>query len=423
MLSSAWFLPLGARRWSQALVLAVAMATLFVAGCATRTAGPPAEPVYASADVRAEAHRAVLEQAWRMIEKRFYAADFNGADWSTAFERHAPAAAAAPDTAALYAVINAMLDELNDAHTTAMSPRESWEDTVAERAFVGVNLERVEDRWVVSELRPGSDAAEAGVQAGWVAVARNGEPLPEEGITFRSEPGVGYEWTFLDEHDVERRVTLTARTLSDRMPPVERHSAEGWIYLRFDEFEPDYHEWLRERLEVHRQAPGVVLDLRQNSGGAVSSLARILNDFFPRRVAYGSFVSRQGRAEEEKSAWRSGVGYDGALAVLIGPGSASSAEILAHVLRHYDRAKLIGRPTAGVVVASQYFRLRDGGELQIGTYDYQSLDGQRLERNGVQPDVVVPRTLAELRAGRDPDLEAAVEWLRAQALPLPAAHW
>ena len=383
-------------------------------GCVAPRSGPPTEPVYASVEARAAAQVAILEQAWSMVNRRFYDPGFNGADWATAVDRYRDAAAQASDTEALYDVINDMLGELDDAHTGALSPRAAWEDYVAERAFVGINLERVEDEWVVSELRPGSAAEEAGIRIGWVAIARNGEPLTEEGITFTSERGVSYEWTFVDENNALRQVKLLARTLPDRMPPQERHSDEGWVYLRFDEFETDHQHWLAERLAVNRAAPGVVLDLRYNSGGAISSLARVINDFFQERKAYGAFVSRQGRRKDEKSAWRGGVGYEGELVVLIGPGSASSAEILAHVMKHYERATLIGRPTAGVVVASQYHRLRDGGELQIGTYDFESLDGTRLQGNGVAPDVLVERTLADVRAGRDPDLERAVEWLRAK---------
>lgn len=402
--------------------MVVTAIALGLGGCVGPRSGPPVEPVYASVEERAEAQVAVLQQAWELVDRKFYDEAYNGADWSTAFERYRDRAATAPDTAGLYEVINEMLAELDDAHTLAMDPQTAWEDYMAERAFVGINLERVEEEWVVAELRPGSAAEEAGIRVGWIAIARNDEPLTEEGITFASQPGESYKWTFVDEDNELRQVVLTARTLSDRMPPVERHSAEGWIYLRFDEFEGDYDEWLQERLAVHREAPGIVLDLRNNSGGAVSSLERVINQFFVDRKAYGAFVSRQGKRKEEKSAWRSGVDYEGELVVLIGPGSASSAEILAHVMKHYERATLIGRPTAGVVVASQYHRLRDGGELQLGTYDFQTLDGQRLEGHGVQPDVLVERTLADLRAGRDPDLSAAVEWLRAQVKPRQVRH-
>ncbi len=399
----------GIGRWGLALLVGVVFS-----GCATPPrSGPPIEPVYPTAEARAEAQTAVLEQVWELVQDRFYAQDYNGADWATALDRYRSDAAAAVDAAALHDVINTMLAELGDAHTYSMSPQESWELYVAERAYVGINLERIDEHWVVAELRPGGAAEEAGVQPGWVAIARDGQPLPEDGITFHNEAGVGYTWTFVDAENQLHEIVLAARTLADRMPPVERHSNEGWVYLRFDEFEADYHEWLRERIEVHRDAPGIVLDLRQNIGGAVWSLEEVINDVFPARVAYGTFVSRRGRRAAEKSALWGGAHYAGALVVLIGPGSASSAEIFAHTLKHYERATLVGRPTAGVVVASQTYRLRDGGELQLGTYDFQGLDGDRLEGRGVAPDVVVERTLDDLRAGRDPDLAVAVECLRA----------
>jgi carboxyl-terminal processing protease len=406
---------------TRSLVFALSLAALAFSGCVVPRFAPPQERVYATAEARAEAHRKLLDQVWRIVERRFYSRDFNGADWASARERYRAAAEAAPTTEALYDVLNDMLAELRDAHSAALTPREAWEDFVAARALVGLNLERMEDKWIVSEVRPGGAAERAGIEPGWIALSRDGQPLPTEGISFINTPGRIYEWEFLDHEDRRQVVPLTAEVLADRMPPVERLAESGWVYLRFDEFEPDYQRWLRDRLRAHRAAPGIILDLRRNGGGAVSSLERIINDFFPARVAYGTFVTRSGREDNERSAWFGGANYPGPLAVLIGEGSASSSEILAYVLRHYGRATLIGRPTAGVVIASQYFRLRDGGELQLGTYDYHTLDGGRLEGRGVQPDIPVQRTLAAVRAGQDPDLEAAVQWLESVSRTTVAA--
>lgn len=401
--------------WIRSLLLALSLAILAVPGCVAPVSGPPREPVYASAEERAEANLRLLDQVWEKVADRFYARDFNGADWATARERYHQRAAEAKDTEALYDVINEMLAELKDAHTAALTPRERWMDYTAARALVGINLERIGDRWVVSETRPESPAARAGVEPGWIVLSRNGEPLPDSRLSFLNVPGETYRWEFLDAQDRRRTVDLVAETMADWMPPEERIADAGWVYLRFDEFEPDYQRWLRHRLRAHRDAPGIILDLRRNGGGSVASLERIINDFFPERVAYGTFVTRGGREDHERSAWFGGAGYTGPLVVLIGEGSASSSEILAYVLRHYDRATLVGRPTAGVVIASQYFRLRDGGELQLGTYDFRTLDGGRLEGVGVQPHIEVERELSLLRAGRDPEIEAAVNWLEDHA--------
>lgn len=349
------------------------------------------------------------------MNKRFYDSEFNGADWATAYDRYKEEAGLAGSKEDLYDVINDMLGELDDGHTGALTPRAAWEEYREERAFVGLNLERLDGQWVITELRPGSAAAESEIEPGWIAVSRDGEGLGEDRLNFESVPGETYTWLFIDAQGNERLVPLLARTLPDWMPPEEKHSAEGWIYLRFDEFESEYHKWLGDRLEEHSAAPGIILDLRNNGGGSVSSLEHVINDFFEERVSYGAFFSREGKRDDEKSAWRSGVGYDGPVVALIGGGSASSAEIFAQVLKHYERATLIGRQTAGVVIASRKFRLKDGGEIQIGLQDFQTLDGSRLEGNGVMPDVEIERTLADIRDGLDADLEAAVEWLRVHA--------
>ena len=80
---------------------------------------------------------------------------------------------------------------------------------------------------------------------------------------------------------------LLAERLPDLMPPEEKGSDEGWIYLRFDEFVPMLRDWLRERLAANAGAPGIILDLRRNGGGEVATLERVLRDLLPGRCATG----------------------------------------------------------------------------------------------------------------------------------------
>jgi len=169
---------------------------------------------------------------------------------------------------------------------------------------------------------------------------------------------------------------------------------------------------LSDQLKAHRRAPAVVVDLRQNPGGGSLSLGITIGEFFPHSVDWGRFIGRNGREYAEDS-WQWGSArYAGRVALLVGPGTASSAEIFAHALQFHHRAVLVGRPTAGAVVGSRFYRLPGGGKLQLGVFDYQGLDGRRLEGVGVKPEVVVSLKLADLRDGVDPDLEAALDALR-----------
>jgi carboxyl-terminal processing protease len=100
--------------------------------------------------------------------------------------------------------------------------------------------------------------------------------------------------------------------------------------------------------------------------------------------------------------------------VLVDTATGSAAEIFAAVLQDHGRATIVGRRTAGAVLASWFYRLPDGGELQLSREDYIAPKGRRIEAAGVQPDIVVPRLLADVRAGRDRDLESALRVLRGE---------
>jgi carboxyl-terminal processing protease len=100
------------------------------------------------------------------------------------------------------------------------------------------------------------------------------------------------------------------------------------------------------------------------------------------------------------------------VAILVDRVSGSAAEIFAAALQEKHRATIIGRPTGGAVLSAKFRRLTAGGLLEFSDRDLLTTQGRRLEGNGVIPDLAAPPpTLADLRAGRDPDLETAVRLL------------
>ena len=311
----------------------------------------------------------------------------------------------------MYGVINAMLEPLQDSHTFAITREQATERRSQVRARTGFNMQRVDGRWVVSDVLPKSPADLAGVKIGWIVVARNGEPLGER-IDFRPKAGEEASWDFLNEQDEKVRVSPTAQRLSTASRQMVKDLGDGFVYLRFDEFNRHDRRWLASQLKTYARAPGLVLDLRRNPGGETFSLGIIIGEFFDRAVDCGTFISRSG-ARTVKNSWQLGsANYEGKVVVLVDSSSGSAAEIFAAVLQDHGRATIVGRRTAGAVLASWFYRLPDGGELQLSREDYIAPKGRRIEGVGVEPDVVVPRSLSELRAGRDRDVEVALEILR-----------
>jgi carboxyl-terminal processing protease len=325
--------------------------------------------VPAAQAARAAQNLVVFERIWQLVADHHYDPKLGGVDWRAAGEKFGAEAVAAPDDVALYRVCNAMLELLNDSHTHALTPARAAERRTRVRARTGFSMTRLENRWVVSEVLPDSPAAVAGVKPGWIVVARDGVPLGER-IDFRPKVGEAAAWDFLDEADRAVRVAPVARPLSTAPRQVMRELDGGWVYLRFDEFDGPDRRWLSRELKQHATAPGVVIDLRQNPGGETISLGISIGEFFDHSVDCGTFIRRSGRSSV-KTSWQLGSAkYRGQVVVLIDGATGSAAEIFAAVLQDHGRATLVGRRSAGAVLASWFYTLPDDGQLQLSREDY-----------------------------------------------------
>lgn len=395
--------------------IALAVVALALSGCTTTPAprvSLAAVPVEQRA--RAEGNVRVFDRVWRLVADGHYDPKLHGVDWPAAGLKYGAEAVAAADDQALYAALGAMVGLLKDSHTHALSPTQAKERRTQTRARTGFYMTRVEGRWIVSELVAGSPAELAGVKTGWVVVARNGTAFDERSEA-RPKVGEVAQWEFLDDRDQPVALAIVAESLSTKPRQEVRVLAGGVVYLRFDAFDPADRRWLSDQLKTNRAAPGVVIDLRRNPGGGTISLAITIGEFFDRAVDCGTFITRGGY-RGGKSSWQIGSArYGGSVVVLVDGATGSAAEIFAAVLQEHGRATIVGRKTAGAVLASGYHGLPDGGELQLSRQDYVTPKGRRLENEGIEPDVKVVRTVADVRVGRDVDLEAALRVLAKEA--------
>ena len=366
------------------------------------------EPAALTAAGRTAHNLAVFDRAWTLVNEKYFDPRFHGVDWAAQRVRYRPEAAAA-DEEALYRVLNRMNAELKESHLAAQSPRRTHELRTEHQAGVGLRWLVLDGQRVVSEIVPGGPAAVAGVQLGWVMVSRNGLPL-QEGDTYISRLGQPVTYGFLDEHDQPRSLTLEPRLLNFSRREA-RTLPDGFRYLRFDEFNLPSLRWLSAQLKTEPRAPGVIIDLRHNSGGNTLVLKVAVAEFFSQRVDEGRLVRRNGRERVARSfAWLS-ARYEGPVVLLTSPATASAAEIFSHVLQYNRRATVVGQRTAGAVIVTFPHWLPGGGRLQVPYTDYVGLDGQRLEGRGVTPDQLTPVTLAGLRSGIDSELAAALKVL------------
>jgi C-terminal processing protease CtpA/Prc len=225
--------------------------------------------------------------------------------------------------------------------------------------------------------------------------------------------------TMLDQLDDSHVYAVSPGDLAiSREPPEERDLPParralridgGILLLAFDQFDPGDDRWIADAIADTPDLRGVILDLRQNAGGRDDVLDKIAGLFTSRREVLIRLTGKD--RIEEKSRPNRRRSYGGPLAVIVGPGTASAAEILAFFLDETGRAVSVGERTAGAVTGGVDHRLPDGGRLTVAEYDIRTASGTRLEGRGFTPRHRVP----DMPGASDAALAKAVALLRGTA--------
>lgn len=182
--------------------------------------------------------------------------------------------------------------------------------------------------------------------------------------------------------------------------PVVSHSMlENQIgYLALTDFkESSYHQF-HEALEdlKSQNMRGLIVDLRNNTGGLLDSVTSILNDILPKGTIVYT-VDKYGTREDYTSDGKTPLEIP--MVILVNGYTASASEIFAGAVRDYDMAKLVGTQTYGKGVVQTTIRLADGSALKLTTANYYTPNGTNINGTGLTPDVEVEPDLTPLEDG------------------------
>lgn len=166
-----------------------------------------------------------------------------------------------------------------------------------------------------------------------------------------------------------------------------------------------------------RRAPGVIIDLRGNTGGAIGIIGGFAGHFSDSSWSLGTMRGRGADlrlAANPRRATPAGerVGVITApVAILVDGMTASASEFFAAGMQALGRARVFGETSAGQSLPAAMLRLASGDVLMHPIADHEDARGRRIEGRGVEPDTRTPLTRSALAAGRDLALEAARQWL------------
>jgi carboxyl-terminal processing protease len=375
----------------------------------------------------------VFDHVWRAINDNYYDKRYRGIDWRLQREIFRPQAEAARDSAELYQVLRKMIGKLRDAHTRIYAPEDGFDRDRPAGATVGVAVRRVEGKPVVTWVDPGSEAARRGIRPGFTVLRINGLPVENalerirddivESSTqtaletqiydrlFHGPRDTPLAVTFVDSEERLRPVTLIRRFVEFQRRVIVRKPLHNIGYIEVTGFGPEIEKDFEAAMREAQDTRGLILDLRNNGGGFVTTVAQIASYFLPEGSGLGEFINRHGRGASRYTQ-RARINYREPLIVLVSARSASGAEIFAAAMQERKRAIIVGASptTCGCLLGvSRTLKLPDGGKLNVSDSDYRTAMGRRIEGSGVKPDFNLETRIADLLADRDPALELAVD--------------
>jgi carboxyl-terminal processing protease len=357
-----------------------------------------------------------------------------------------PRVLATKSTTDYYRELMLLCVRLNDGHTNVYAPSES---DINAKPPLRTGL--VEGRVMILEVR--SPTLEAkGVHAGMEIVSVDGEAAqtyarrdvePYQSASTPQDRELRTFWYGFLRGPASKSVRLVLRDAQAKETDVELNrtgytdargsEAFSWhmldnnvAYVALNSFESNQTvtEWRRAFPEISK-ASGIVLDLRTNGGGSTDVGWAVLQDlvaspfqgsaqrmrrYEPTERARGSLIEFTNLAASEIKPRPTGYTAK-PVVVLAGPATFSAAEDFLIAWKNSGRGKIVGEPSGGSTGQPLFFSLPGGGSARVCTKKDTFPDGSEWVGKGIDPDLLVRSSVADVQGGKDTVLEMALEYL------------
>lgn len=316
----------------------------------------------------------------------------------------------------LYGAIRGLVGTLNDKYTFFIDPpvAQSESDVLAGTyGGVGIQIERSEEGKLIIYPFKDSPVIAQGIEEGDELISVNDIEVNlsvqpdalDQMLRGEVKEGNGVELTVIKKDATILEVYIPFSVIN--VPSVIwRTLAEapniGYIQITlFTSRTPSELTDALKDLVTETQVSGLILDLRNNSGGLLKESVDVASQFLDSGVVV---YEKTNSIESPLNVSLEGFAIDTPLIVLVNGGTASAAELVAGAIRDRERGILIGQTTYGKGTVQQIFRLSDNSSLHITAAEWLTPNRQHLDGKGLEPNIaMIPDA-----NGRDVELGEAV---------------
>ena len=319
-----------------------------------------------------------------------------------------------------YGSIKGMVASAGDPYTIFMDPKESQNfanDLSGTFEGIGAEIGIKKEQLVVVAPLPDSPAQKAGLRAGDKIVAINKESTMGMSVDqavnkIRGPKNTEVNLLILRNGDEKTKEIKINRDVIIVKSVKTQLRDDGIFVLTITNFNNDTEDLFGKAVEeiVKANPKGIILDLRNNPGGYLDTAVKVSSKW----VSEGIVVSEKSpNNKKDYLAEGSATLKNYHTVVLINQGSASASEIVAGALQDHKKATLIGKQSFGKGSVQVIENLKDGSSLKVTIAQWLTPNGNNINEKGITPDKTVDLTAKDYESNKDPQMDAAIQSLKA----------
>jgi carboxyl-terminal processing protease len=342
--------------------------------------------------------------------------------WDILQEKHVASAtstATTTDQDRLYGAIKGLADSYNDPYTVFLTPKEAkslTSDLSGSLEGIGAVLGMKEGHLTVVSLIKDSPAEKSGLQKGDVILKVDDKTTDgidiDTAITYiRGKKGTVVVLDVARAGQSNMKISITRDTIN--APIVETESKPNGIFvIRVSSFTSNLPDLFRTALREYTNSGDhkLIIDLRNNTGGYLDAAVDMASWFLP---AGNTVVTEDFAGKADPVVYRSR-GYDTAInnqkvVILVNEYTASASEIFSGALHDYGKATLVGKKTYGKGSVQELVNLTEDTLLKVTIARWLTPAGISISHAGITPDYAVDYTPDDAKAGKDPQMDKALD--------------